>query len=207
MSSERSSLIPQAQRLTSALESSQESRELKREHDPLIEFRSGILGFFKGQMDSINELESFRREIRESMRADLSANVLNFEQKERMHNMLGSDLRQKAEPIMKLFQGVPGAPGPFNDLMKERDPEQIDKNRLANEMSSEKLQSLDNMMKILELITERLEIPIPAAIPETVEQPVAAEDSFEESLAPVDDEEDDFEDDEEVVDEDEALED
>lgn len=192
-------VIEQARRLITSLTDprTKQDAERIREEDPLILFRTNVLGFFKHRIEVIDELEAFRREVRESMRQDNLNNVLNFEQKERLHSMLGSDIRQNAEPIMKLFQGVPGAPGPFNDIMKERDPEQINKTLLANELSAEKLQSLDTMMKVMEGIVKRFGLleNVPSEEELTVPSTEPASDL-------VDDEEIDDPEDEEVLDDD-----
>lgn len=138
-----------------------------RQIDPLLGLRTNIISFFDRQMQEVAELADFRREVRGRMREMVLAGTVSYDQLERLHSRLGSDILQPSEAIMGLFHPTPGSPSPLAPIMQEKDPE----DQKTGTLSSDKLQALDEVMRILLEASGRLSGSPPPAVPSTPTEP------------------------------------
>ena len=150
-----SDLAREAKSLFDALDKGKET--VVPEKDPVLTLRSDIVGFLKGRIDLVAEVENVRKELRHSMQEDIV--TMTYEQKERLYTLLGSDARSTADSILNIFKAAPGAPSPLGEIMRERNLTEDEAASRASKLTGQQLQNIEQLMMVLAGAAEHLSNP------------------------------------------------
>ncbi len=120
--------------------------------DPFMRLKLNLLEFFSSRLNDISKQEELREKIADSFLNDLDNEdePLTFQQRMQLYKLIASQSSGSADSILSLFKPTPGAPSILAENISKEEKRDDMFDDIYKDMSSEDLQAIDTLMKIME---------------------------------------------------------
>ena len=114
-----------------------------------------LVNFFSNRMGEIKAKDSIQRRIIEKIGDMLETDELSFEQLMAVYKTVSNDSRYSTDSLLAIFKPVPGTPSVFADSVAQKDKDQDVFDKVYEEMSSEDLENVDVLLKLLRVANKQ----------------------------------------------------
>ena len=123
--------------------------------DPYVELKMNLLSFFKDRMSKITAQERLKEQVEQALELQLEGGDLSFEQILSLYRLVSTQNNASSDSLLSLFKPTPGAPSILADNLGRQEEDKNMYDEMYEDFSSDQLQALDNLGKILTSLNKK----------------------------------------------------
>lgn len=116
-----------------------------------------LVNFFSNRMGEIKAKDSIQRRIIEKIGDMLEMDELSFEQLMAVYKTVSNDSRYSTDSLLAIFKPVPGVESPFSSATMKQNESRDAFDQVYEQMSSEDLENIDTLLKLLRVASKNQE--------------------------------------------------
>ena len=116
-----------------------------------------LVNFFSNRMGEIKAKDSIQRRIIEKIGDMLEMDELSFEQLITVYKTVSNDSRYSTDSLLAIFKPVPGVESPFSSATMKQNESRDAFDQVYEQMSSEDLENIDTLLKLLRVASKNQE--------------------------------------------------
>ena len=118
--------------------------------DPYDEVRKSFFNFFITRMKEVKKSDEVLELITSKIKDKVENDEVSFEGLQDLYRMYSSQSRQSSENLLNLFRPTAGVGSVLSETIGKKEENQNEFDRVYESLSSEDLQKLDKVVKLLE---------------------------------------------------------
>lgn len=125
--------------------------------DYFFGLKKDLVSFFGNRMDEIKGKSKIIDKIVEKLEDMVDSDELEFEQLMTVYRTISNDTRSKTDSLLSIFKPTPGVGSVFAENIARKDEKEDAFDKVYNNMSSEDLENVDKLLKIINTMKRREE--------------------------------------------------